>query len=274
MALLTLAVSGRLAPCVVRLANESRKPMALTGLSLSRSGTPTRLHLCFSSLPETPDSLTITAGALLRASENAVREGSGTLDLLEVAADGATPMCSSAIADAIRAIAPDTTVAELARGRFAMLRAGEGPGEDTAGDMCETLRAAGVKGTLLSHQLQLERDGLTAMQAVRALRHALAAFTRDGVSGLRASHCADGLAGYIRQSSELAESLRRIIGDGAFDLAYQPIVSMGERDVRRFEALIRPTRAPAGAPPPQEFVMMVEALGLAEQLDLAVMRKV
>ena len=273
MALGTLAASGRLAPCVVRLANGSRKPMALTGLSLSPSGTPTRLHLCFSSLPEMPDGLTMTAGALLRGAESAVREGSGKLDLLEIAADGALPISPPALADAIRAIAPDTTVAELASGRFAVFRA-EGAGDNTAEDMCGKLRAAGVKGTLLSHQLQLERDGLTAMQAVRALRHALAAFTRDGMPGLRASHCADGLAGYIRQSSEMIGPLHRIIQDGAFGLVYQPIVSIGEREVRRFEALIRPTRALAGAQTPQEFVMMVEALGLAEQLDLAVMRKV
>ena len=275
MALATLTASGRLAPCVVRLANESRKPMSLTGLSLSSTGRPTRLHLCFSSLPEVQDCTTITAAALFRGAECAVRESGGQLDLIEIAADGAAPVASSAIAAAIRAIAPDTMVAELAGGRFAILRAGaESVGEDTVDGMREKLRAAGVKATLLSNQLDLQGDGLTAMQAVRALRHALAAFTRDGMSGLRASHCADGLAGYLRRSGEILGPLRQIIRDEAFELAYQPIVSMGERDVRRFEALIRPTRALAGVKTPQEFVMMAEALGLAEQLDLAVMRKV
>ncbi len=271
MALATLAVSGRLAPCVVRLANESRRRMSLTGLSLAAAGTPTRLYLCFSSMTEAHDCTTVTAGGFLRCAEDAAREGRGQLDLIEIAADGTTQVSSSELADAIRAISPDATSAELAGGRFAVLRAS---GDDDAASMRERLQAAGVKATILSQQLRLEQDGLTAMQAVRALRHALTTFTRDGMSGLRASNCADGLAGYIHQASEMIGSLRRIIRDEEFELAYQPIVSLAQRDVRRYEALIRPTRTLAGARTPQDFVMMVEALGLAEQLDLVVMRKV
>jgi EAL domain-containing protein (putative c-di-GMP-specific phosphodiesterase class I) len=54
---------------------------------------------------------------------------------------------------------------------------------------------------------------------------------------------------------------------------FQPIVSLTNRTPHHFEALIRPESIPECAfAEPQDFVMMIEALGLADDLDIAVAR--
>ena len=65
--------------------------------------------------------------------------------------------------------------------------------------------------------------------------------------------------------------LRRAIKSRRFNLLFQPIVSLADRRLHHYEALLRPKPLP-GCPfdTPQEFVTLVEALGLAAELDLAV----
>ena len=56
-----------------------------------------------------------------------------------------------------------------------------------------------------------------------------------------------------------------------FNLLFQPIVSLADRSLHHYEALLRPRPVPGCAfATPQDFVMLVEALGLASELDLTV----
>jgi EAL domain-containing protein (putative c-di-GMP-specific phosphodiesterase class I) len=114
---------------------------------------------------------------------------------------------------------------------------------------------------------------LTPTQTARALRQALNVFAREGTGGLEKAGFDGGLAGYVRRAGTQAASLRKAIRSTHFDLVFQPIVSLANRAQHHFEALIRPRPMPdCSFPGPQDFVMLVEALGLADELDMAVAR--
>ncbi len=60
-----------------------------------------------------------------------------------------------------------------------------------------------------------------------------------------------------------------------FDLVFQPVVHLGNRTVHHYEALLRPIAVDGMLwRTTQDFVTCAEALGLAEELDLAVLQQV
>ncbi len=270
-ALMMLAERGRLLPWMVRLANRQRTEVALAGLRLAPGGRPPRLCLTFA-LPPSPraDSMQgSSAQALARATEARLRAGLPCeMGLLEIDGSGA-----ETIGPALEALAPDSLASELAPGRFGLL----GPGADADGlvkiaaSLEAMLRDQGVAATVSSRQLPLDVQGLTQRQAARALRQALDAFSRDGMTGLTEAGFERGLAGYVQGAMDHAGAMRRAIGERRFELAYQPIVSLATRDVHHVEALLRPAPVP-GCPAntPQDFVVLAETVGLASELDLAV----
>ena len=100
--------------------------------------------------------------------------------------------------------------------------------------------AAGDGASVATRSLSLQAEGLTPMQASRALRHALACFTRDGPEALDQAGFADGLSGFVAEAYARAVWLRRAIAERRFRLAFQPIVSLADRTPHHFEALLRP----------------------------------
>jgi EAL domain-containing protein (putative c-di-GMP-specific phosphodiesterase class I) len=105
------------------------------------------------------------------------------------------------------------------------------------------------------------------------LRQALNVFARDGIKGVATEGFADGLPGYMRRAAAQTEGLRSAIRDGQFDMLYQPIVAFADGTTHHYEALIRPKPIKdATFRSPQDFVMLIEALGLADELDIAVAR--
>ena len=77
------------------------------------------------------------------------------------------------------------------------------------------------------------------------------------------------------QAQGQSAALRQAIAERRFQVLFQPVVALRSRAVHHYEALLRPAPM-AGAPwqTTQEFVTCAEALGLAEELDLAVLKQV
>ena len=86
---------------------------------------------------------------------------------------------------------------------------------------------------------------------------------------------AAGLAGFIALARQQSSVMRDIIERRHFALDFQRVVNLGNRAVSHFEALLRPYGVD-GMPwsCTQDFVTCAEALGLAEELDLAVLEQV
>ncbi len=277
MALTLLRQRGRLMPMLVRLSDPPRTPLALAGIVLPGQGRAPRLCLTFARPPEPTAALLRPAGAsgFARSAEARLRAGScSEMFLLEVADTGGKRVADGAtFGQALYSLAPNSQANELAPGRYGVL------GEDddnldtliTQGALETALRLQGLEVGVVATRLSLNAKGLTPPQAARALRHALNAFTRDGTRGLNDAGLGHELSGYMQRAGRKADILRRVLRDGRFSLSFQPIVALADRQLHHYEALIRPKTIPelplAG---PQEFVMLVEALGLADELDLRI----
>ncbi|PWC28261.1 hypothetical protein CR165_13280 [Pseudoroseomonas aestuarii] len=296
-ALARLAAEGRLPPLVLRLACPGHPPQLLNGLRLPGA----RLALCFTALPEpmampqaaepcpapAPSPAPGEPGLLARRAEATLREGeAGTvLSLMELSgADGRISPRPALARDVAAALAdhagPDGVAAQLAPGRFGVL----GPaGDASLGAVVERLQAilgaAGLSGAAVSAQtLPLadpESAGLSGPQAVRALRLALGTFAQGGAAALARAGFEEGLHGFVAAAGRRSAALGRAVAGRRFSLAYQPIVALGRegRPAAHYEALIRPWPGEPGVPhSPQDFVTLAEMLGLAVELDLAVVQ--
>jgi EAL domain-containing protein (putative c-di-GMP-specific phosphodiesterase class I) len=274
-ALRLLSQKGRLLPLMIRLADPGRTRLALAGLRYAVTDGPIRLYLTFAVPPTPIEALPAATPRMFgQAAEARLRGGTPSdIGLLEIKSgkEGLAP--AGAIGSALQKIAPDVLASEVAPGRFGLLDAGGGAAGlmAIAASLEAELRGQGVDVAVASHSLPLSVGRLTAMQAARALRQALAGFARDGVAGLSAAGFAGGLAGYMEQAAVHTDALRRAIRLRSFELLFQPIVSLADRSVHHYEALIRPRPVP-GCPfdTPQDFVVLVEALGLAGELDITI----
>ncbi len=272
-ALILLSEKGRLMPMMIRMADRDRSELALAGLALPRRDGAGRLCLTFAMPPlARPSEQVQTPRALLQVAQGRLRGGNAAeIGLLEVRIEDAELPPGVQIGSTLQTLLPGMIASELAPRRFGLL--GErGSAVDllaVAASLEHALQAQGVHAAVASQPLCVEAEGLSTSQAARALRHALDAFARDGVG--EAGTAEGGLAGRMRQATTHSAALRRAIREVRFDLAFQPIVDLSGLALHHYEALLRP-RPIQGCPlaSPQDFVSLVEALGLADELDLAV----
>jgi EAL domain-containing protein (putative c-di-GMP-specific phosphodiesterase class I) len=279
LALALLRQRGRLMPMTVRLADARRSAMAFAGILLPARRRAPSLCLTLSRLPEPGDTLSKPAGVLgfARAASGFLRQGR-TQKMLLLEVDKGSPPVETAcgILRALEQLAPDAQTSELAPGRIGVLPGDAGA--DTLSDLGVlrgALRDGGVDGSFTSVALDVSGQGLAPSQAAHTLRQALATFARKGVDGLNEAGFTTDLAGYIKQAGRKADILRRVMLEGRYTFHYQPIVLLSTRQTHHHEALIRPAAIPElPLSGPQEFVMLVEALGLAAELDLRVAQAV
>lgn len=282
-ALALLLGQRRLQPVTIRLCNARRRRVALSGLSLPIEGAVPRLCLTLAALPAAVATVAARgAHALARSAEARLRSSTACdLGLIEVQLPGVTGPLRGAVGSALEAAAPHAVTAEVAPGRFGLL--GEG---GTAADLLKiatllerSLQAQGLEATVASTHLSITPPqtgpgavpGLTPLQAARALRQALSLFSRGGLAQVQEAGFGQGLAGYLAQAASRTPALRQAIEKHRFEITFQPIVWLTSREVHHYEALIRPMPVP-GCPfsTTQEFVLLVEALGLSGEFDLQV----
>ena len=286
-----VALLGRTNPVVLRLNDAAHTACAISAMLVP--GPHKRLCLAFGpvpiELPASPKPEPARLGGAApfsREAEAWVRGGAGgSLGLVEVRGWGAAKDAMSEqeaeglrarIGSALAAARPGALVGELADGRFGVLSAAPLNAETLAAELAALLSKtpatgeAGVDGM----EMALAGHGLTPFQAVRAVRFALGEFSQAGTAAVLAEGGRQGLGGVIAQAQTRARGLRTAIQERQFKLAYQPLVGLADRAVHHHEALLRLGRG--GATPgygPQEFVTFAEAVGLAEELDFAVLEQ-
>jgi EAL domain-containing protein (putative c-di-GMP-specific phosphodiesterase class I) len=274
-----LAARGRLQPTIVRLCDPERTPFVLSGFAVpAAAGDAQALCLAFGPLPRGVAAAEVTdKDRFARAAEARLRdqERPATLELVEVDGAGAQALAERPAVEAqLRAeLARNTEggacVGELAQGRWGVLQ-DEGADMTAAAERVEAaLRRFGVGAQVTATALSLAPGQMSDMQAVRALRAALSGFARGGQEGLAKAGVAGGLPGFLTELAARAEGIGKAIAETRFRLEYQPIVRLEDRGLHHYEALLRPT---GGLPRADEFVSLAEAAGLAEELDLAVVR--
>jgi diguanylate cyclase (GGDEF)-like protein len=76
----------------------------------------------------------------------------------------------------------------------------------------------------------------------------------------------------VRQRLELENDLRKALGTGQFELAYQPVVSLETGDIVGFESLVRWRHPVAGTLLPDQFLPIAELSGLIVPIGMEVIR--
>jgi EAL domain-containing protein (putative c-di-GMP-specific phosphodiesterase class I) len=280
---------GRAAPTVVRLNDAAQTPMVLAAALLP--GTTPRLCVTVGPLPVTPHAPPtglVDSVVFGREAEARLRSGhGGGVGLVEL--KGWTQACEAMNGEKRRALrvdigrvltdagGPGAVTGEIGEGCFGVLghrTLSQSSLTPKLNDLFRGHRAAWpVQPDTLA--LSLSEAGINSPQAVRALRFALGRFAKGGLQTTREHGFGDGLAGFIKRAAADIEAVRETLRARRFRLAFQPVVSLADRSVHHFEALLRPfpTRSqPLRAT--QDFVTFAEAIGLSEELDTAVVKEV
>jgi EAL domain-containing protein (putative c-di-GMP-specific phosphodiesterase class I) len=287
LAMFVTALRGRLPPLILRLSDPDCTSVAVCGLALPSAGG--RMSFTLGRLPRLPAPLGEDQPLdFTRLLEQRVHgQDGGTLTLLEL--ENWPELRSSIPAEHYQALlaeiteilttlgGPGAIAGEIADGRYGVLSDRPSDLQALAGKLETLLRANNpnkIRTQVTSTGLALDRHGLTGAQAARALRFALARFAEGGVEAAQAAGFHDSLASFVASAELRARQVRSIITNGRFRLVYQPVVHLVTREVHHYEALLRPLFTPDGTiQTTQDFVTFAEAVGLSEELDLAVMKQ-
>jgi EAL domain-containing protein (putative c-di-GMP-specific phosphodiesterase class I) len=290
MAMASVTLRGRIVPLVLRLADAASTPVAVAALMMP--GPPPRLCFTIGPVPAPRGQTTSkTPGfeeplLFVREAELALRAGvEGRIGLVELAGwsdvqSMLSPDDLATLRSGINAVlaeaGPGVLAGEITAGRYGILGGQE---LDMAG-IAERLRhvvGAGPAARLArvtETDMSLDPGTLTPNQAARTLRYAVTRFAAGGMEAATADGTQSGLAGIIAHSGQRARAMREAIAERRFRLQFQPIVGLDDRAIHHFEALLRPTRSPAyPSDTTQDFVLFAEMVGLAEELDIAVLEE-
>ncbi len=141
---------------------------------------------------------------------------------------------------------------------------------DLAGKLAEAITAGGLSAPKITEtRIGLHGAGLSAEQRMLSLRYVIDRFAQKGKLDAKGD-ISDAFAGMMDETQLRLAEMTRTVGEGAFEIAYQPITDLGTAKVSHYEALARFT-GPEGT---GETVKFIEALGIANVFDLAVANKV
>lgn len=145
---------------------------------------------------------------------------------------------------------------EIAEGRFAILReASAAPGA-----VADQLAAiTGIRPAIVD----LKLDGENPAQALKAIRYALDCYITEG-----AEASAQGFEATLNRVEQEAARFRTRLANDAFQLAFQPIVTLSGGRLHHFEALARFDADVS----PADTIRMAEELDMIVDFDLAVVR--
>lgn len=146
--------------------------------------------------------------------------------------------------------------AEIAQDRFAIVR----PASSSNARLEERLGAV-TGGAVKPQTAQLPLSAGSVAQNMRAMRYALDRYIEDGPEA-----AAKGFGAAVEQTVRETTRFKSILAESAFQLAYQPVVSLKDNLLHHFEAL---ARFEANASP-ADTIRLAEELELISEFDMAV----
>jgi EAL domain-containing protein (putative c-di-GMP-specific phosphodiesterase class I)/PAS domain-containing protein len=200
---------------------------------------------------------------------------SGLDEICEQLEPDAAEHVSSTIGESLRHYAIDGTGAGLLHGEcFGVLHA---PGielTEIQEHLATALRSVDPSAAALTQRgatLELEAAGLSEADAGKALLYAINSFARSSDGDFTIRTLRDGFDTYLQETVARIADLRGAIDAGAFQLAFQPVVSLADRArVHHYEAL---SRSEDGTPI-ASMVSFAEELSMVAEFDMMVCRRV
>ncbi|HKF71600.1 MAG TPA: EAL domain-containing protein [Stellaceae bacterium] len=177
---------------------------------------------------------------------------------------------ATAIARQLRLTGPGVeAVGDLGRGRYGVLHRGDislGQVQDAMLALVHAMAPDAPTPTIATATMEPGRDGLYGRRAARVVRYAIERFSTGGDRAAPLVVPAADLDMIFPDTLDRVAGLERIIEDGAFNLAYQPVVDLRDRTLRHAEVLVRL----ADGTTPLAAVAASEAAGMIGDFDLAI----
>ncbi len=159
----------------------------------------------------------------------------------------------------------------ISESSFGALAPAAGGSLDMASKVRDAFCAGGLTPPNVTQtRIGLQGGGLSAEQRLLSMRYVIDLFAEKGKVDTRNGDLAGIFSGMMEETEKRLAAMTRTVGDGAFEIAYQPICDLVTGKVSHYEALARFPN-PEGT---QETVKFIEALGIAHAFDLAVASKV
>ena len=174
------------------------------------------------------------------------------------------------IGDSLQAAGASAT-GRISESSFGALSSAGKDSLDIARKIAEAFAVAGIAPLKVAEtSIGLRGGGLSPEQRLLAMRYVIEQFADKGKVDDRDGDIAGIFAGMMAATEQRLAAMTRTVGEGAFEIAYQPISDLASGKVSHYEALAR-FSTPEGT---QETVKFIEALGIANAFDLAVAGKV
>jgi EAL domain-containing protein (putative c-di-GMP-specific phosphodiesterase class I) len=286
-----IARRGRIEPSALRLVrgDKTRSRVMVGGCCFSgRSGDyfMAMMHLpAIDTVGRDPETQLLTPGTFAETAKRLALSPGGAegnqmvmlrLGGLSVIEDGLTPeLCGQLrgeIAGLLRSVSlGGDTAAQIDREAFSLVQK---RGTDTA-HLQFSLKAVAqsidpdASLSVTTATVNLDANELGDQDAGRAVAYCIKQFSETEGADFALSSLGDGFSDMVNRTMTRVTEVRSTLGQGAFTLAYQPIVELASGKLHHFEVLSRfqPGQSP------YELVTFSEQVGLAEELDLAVCEK-
>jgi len=132
-------------------------------------------------------------------------------------------------------------------------------------------RSEGV--SVESVTMDLNQKGLAPADSAKALTYTLEKFRSQKNDVLSIDSLKDGFEAVMAETSMRITGARNIVASQAFDIAFQPIVDLETLKIHHFEALARLNHG-GGHESPFEFIRFAEEVGIINDFDLAMCKRV
>jgi EAL domain-containing protein (putative c-di-GMP-specific phosphodiesterase class I) len=289
----SLARGGRLSPVALRLADENASVVIIGGCRLPSE--EMHFHLSFSvpvpsvSAGDKPGARNARTGLLekddftkLAIASSAEPGGPGKMTMLGlIGLNDLRSRVDSEIGDGfmaavgrhLRAHSNDgDSAGQLEDGRFGVLHKDEIDTEALTRHIVALSKSVDPNGSGVNVEtstLDLSRNGLSDADAARALIYSVNSFAQLKAGKLSISSLTEGLEKVLSDTAQKMTSLRTTLELSAFDLAFQPIVALKNREIHHYEALVRFQ----GDKSPADSIAFAEQAGMVCDLDLAICRR-
>jgi EAL domain-containing protein (putative c-di-GMP-specific phosphodiesterase class I) len=183
--------------------------------------------------------------------------------------DGADALLQR-IGDSIQTAGASAT-GRLSETSFGAISPATGGSLNIAKKVSDAFTAGGLTPPKISEtQLGLQGPVLTPEQRLLSMRYVIDRFAEKGKVDAKDGDIGSVFAGMMEDTQRRLADMTRTVGEGAFEIAYQPICDLAGKKISHYEALARFPNAEGTA----NTVKFIEALGIANVFDLAVASKI